>query len=230
VKVLPCGWTVCDRHIRNNDLVNCPGCHANHSQHKEHRYPVNKTIDLQLKLYETNENLNRAFVKFADFKNAYNDPFGYINQFFEQLIELTFKREDEVIESVHAHFESVRDHVNERRNRYLATEHTYKTDKVRKFKRMNVKRLEDDLNNFKKKTEMQIQDKNVLTNFNLEESLKETNEKVTSIQKSITDSLTDLLNKDAYQLTSRSNYINYEKIFGELTVKEKVICFSLNLC
>jgi hypothetical protein len=75
--VLPCGWTVCDRHVRNKDLVNCPGCHVNHSQQKEPKFPVNKTVDLQIKLQDTEANLQRTIEKFSVFKNAHNDPYGF---------------------------------------------------------------------------------------------------------------------------------------------------------
>ena len=77
--MLPCGWTVCDRHLRNNDLVICKGCKANHSQHhKDHKFPVNKTVALQIKLNETSENLNRAFEKFSVLKSAHDDPQGIL--------------------------------------------------------------------------------------------------------------------------------------------------------
>jgi hypothetical protein len=136
---------------------------------------------------------------------------------------MTLTREAEVIESVHAHFEAIREQVNAKRAKYMATETSMKVDRVKRFKRINVKKLEDELESFRKKTETQAQDRNALANFHLEDSLKETNKKVAGIEKSMSESLNDLLNKEAYQLTARSNFINYERMFGELMIKDKVL-------
>ena len=229
--VLPCGWTVCDKHLKNDDLKTCASCKANHSQTNEKdlfKFPVNKSIDLQLKLHETYEILQRTLAKYKNFKVAYDDPYGYIDGFFERLLKEISNREEEVIISIREHFALINKQVTDIRNKYKKAAELNRQQvqqgginpnmiekKVQKLKRINAKKLEEELLSFQPS-----EDKTVAITVDFETNLMKTNERIYEIEKILNEGLDNLINKESYQLTALSPYISYEKIFGELEIKE----------
>jgi hypothetical protein len=221
--VLPCGLTICERHLKHSELAVCPGCKANHNS--ETRLPVNKSIEKQLKLSDANKHLSRVLNKFEEFKAAQTSPDAYVDDFFNNLDHKIEDRQNEVIQSLNTYFEKMKARSKEARAKCRGTDTVLKADLVKKFKKVNSKRIEEDIENLKIKIDPHSSESKAST-FDLEGTLKEANDRMASIEKLIDDSVNIFFHKDAYLLTQRSNYINFERIFGDFVIREyPFVCF-----
>ena len=107
---LPCGWTVCDLHVKNDDLAQCLFCGQSHrlADAPAARFPVNKPVEIQLGKRRMRDSLASAQERLDDFRRLQHDPYQYVCQHFEKLIQRVYAREGEIIQSVQAYFDAAR--------------------------------------------------------------------------------------------------------------------------
>lgn len=220
--VLPCGWTICEIHLQNFDFNNCPSCKSTHPAQANSKFPVNKSVEIQLKLIELVENFSRTKERFDNFKLAYNDPGVFVDDFFNQLVEKVNKRRGEVVESVNRYFESMIVKINEAKAKYKPsedgvtsiTQQNAKMERLKRLRKVNVKKVEDELSGFNGTIQAHKQMKTV--DPQMETSILETNQRLSEIELMLDNHLKGFFDENAYQLTPKSNHLSYERIFGEL--------------
>ena len=83
--LLPCGWTVCDLHLKNNELFNCVICQGSHKPN-DRAYIINKYAAIfcnKRKIRESLEIINECMAKLKQF---HNNPNESAYEYFDKLI------------------------------------------------------------------------------------------------------------------------------------------------
>ena len=76
---LPCGWTVCDYHIKNNDLEQCLFCGISHRINDGQKYLTNKPIEINLNKKRLRESIGKAKERLEEFRRIQDDPYNFVN-------------------------------------------------------------------------------------------------------------------------------------------------------
>jgi hypothetical protein len=224
--VIPCGWTVCDVHIRNNELTNCALCHGSHLSENA-TYPINKAFEIHMKALRTNESINQVSEKLTDLKTIQKEPHIYIADFFAKLVERVHVREKEVTDSVHSYFDRMIFEINQIKQRYKELE-SDPNGQYFKMKNFDLNRLDEELEAYKKDNEARMANlRSQLTfvpdNVATEKNLRETNKRLAEIERTLSEQLSNFLDKEGFILTARSTDIaKCEDFCGKLLVREKV--------
>jgi hypothetical protein len=115
---LPCGFTACDFHLKNNDLDQCVFCGSAHRIGDGHRYLINKPIEINMGKKRLRESITRARERLDDFRRIQDDPNHFVNDYFDKLVKQVHAREAEIIQSVQGHFDAVLERIGEIRNNF----------------------------------------------------------------------------------------------------------------
>ena len=111
--VLPCGWTICEDHLKNGEISNCRFCK------KQHKYEPNKHLNIKvltlLKRKKQAKEINELEKSVEELKTALNDPEYYIDNYFRKLIDEMQLRKEEILESIKKYFEDKIDKIEERK-------------------------------------------------------------------------------------------------------------------
>jgi hypothetical protein len=211
--VLPCGWTVCDFHVKNNELVNCFKCSATHLATGE--YLVNKSLGMHWNLVKTQQNLDRTFNKISEFRLASTNPYHYTLNYYDNLLNEINKREKESIDIVCMYFANMANKVKILKNRVKMLEPDI-DENVERLVSVDIDHLENELQKF--------QAKKSADGSNFDRLIESTNEKSNEIYGKLNKHLYNLLDGKPYFLSPISMNINFE-LFGKLVVNKEMVKF-----
>ena len=213
--VLTCGWTVCDTHLKSDELTKCALCKKNHRIGDGKINPINKSVEIQLNKLELMESYVKISRRIIDLKQALRDPYDYIYQYFEKLIYKIDLRREETIESVKDHFNSIIERLIEERDRLKANLQD-ETKFCLKNKDLSI--IEDKLSELINES---VKNKNVNLKV-IEANLTESKSRLKEIEASLNQMFQSLLDHKAYDLSVQSLDLNNADIFGQLVVKKSI--------
>jgi hypothetical protein len=209
--VLPCGWTVCDYHVKNNELLNCFKCNSAHVATGE--YLVNKSLEMHWNLIKTQQNLDRTFNKISEFRLACANPYNYSLNYYDKLLNEINNREKESMNVVRAYFANMTNKVMVLKNRIKMLEPDI-DENVERLVSVDIDHLEKDLHKF--------QAKKSGTDVNFDKLIESTNEKSNKIYGKLNKHLYNLLDGKPYVLSPLSTNINFE-LFGKLVINKEMV-------
>jgi hypothetical protein len=145
--ILPCGWTVCEQHLKNRELLKCRFCI------QKHEYEPNKHVNMKVLTLLNKEKQARKLKELEqsveEFKTVFNDPEYYIDNIFRELIDKMQQRKEETLESIKNYFENEIDKIEERKASLLQR---LKQDEefIRNMKKLSPNEILNGLNQLKK--------------------------------------------------------------------------------
>jgi WD40 repeat protein len=213
---LPCGWTVCQIHLENNDLKECVFCTESHRKNDGKSYPVNKPADIHFNKCRLEESIQKASEKLEGLKLVQTDPYNFFYEYFEKLLNKVHIREGEVLESIKSHFDTVIHEIKEIRDKYKPLEQD-KYQSVVDFKNENLELLENELKEIIEFNKPQINGSSLI---DFDKKLKENRKRIEQIEKIFDQKVDSLMDNTTYEL-SPIEECDYGKLFGKLTIQKK---------
>jgi hypothetical protein len=81
--LIPSGWTICKHHVDKNEVNECKNCLKPHINTQ--KYPVITPIQVYLHQKRQKEKIPKLIEKLYDLKSLQNDPYSFINDYFEKI-------------------------------------------------------------------------------------------------------------------------------------------------
>jgi hypothetical protein len=220
--VLPCGWTVCDTHVKNGELIfGCKYCKKSHE--KDGAYTVNMQMNMKFNEKKMWQNLERLARELADFKSIQNDPYNYAYDFFSNIKNQIHLGEQEAIQAVQNHFDLMLTKIDEIMSEFKSSQNEHakclETIEVNEYETFVQNESENCRNNL-----------NSMSLIELEAYFNKTNDKLKEIEEKMKSCLNEYLDKDRYQLSQKSGTnLNMDKYFGRLLIKPAKLKFNLSI-
>jgi hypothetical protein len=217
--ILPCGWTVCESHVNNNEIVQCVFCSKSHFTSDGTQYSVNRSIEIHLNQKKLKDGITRTDFKLTYFKVLQSDPYSnYIFKYFDALINKITARENELVESIKNHFGSMVTKLKGIRDKTLDADDQ---ETLNAFKKIDLGPFIEQLN-YLKKEKFDETEVDVSSSFTqLDALLKENRKRITAIERVLDESLDGLLENTTYELSDKMKPMDYDELFGKLIIKNK---------
>ncbi len=208
--ILPCSYTVCDFHVKCDDLVKCLFCDQNHKTSENNKYPVNRVEEIKLKNKSIKKDLREMEQTLKDFQTIQDDPNVHVYNYFEKLRGKIHERKDEIVESITQHFESMLEKIDSILKKYKE-----KNQSCFRQNSLNLNEIEENL----KKYEAEINNSN-LNLIKLGIKIKEAKCFMQKIDEDMQTFKDDLIQKsEMYKLTYKKIDLDYEELFGRIYVE-----------
>lgn len=113
---LPCGWAVCESHVISNECrLNCMVCEEAHEINLGNCI-YSKNLGIKYLKYISQKNETYLIDQLDDFEKLKNDPYNYVYQYFESLINKIDQHREAVINSVNDYFFRIIDDIKQTRD------------------------------------------------------------------------------------------------------------------
>jgi hypothetical protein len=217
--ILPCGWTVCESHVNNNEIVACVFCGKSHFTSDGTQYNVNRSIEIHLNQKKLKDGLTRTDFKLTYFKVLQSDPYSnYIFKYFDSLINKITARENELVASIKNHFGPMIVMLKSIRDKSLDSDDQ---ESLNAFKSIDLGPFIEQVNYLKneKNDDLKV---DASSNFTeLDAKLKENRKRITAIERALDESLDSLLENTTYELSEKMKSMDYDELFGKLIITNK---------
>jgi hypothetical protein len=225
--ILPCGWTVCESHVNNNEIAQCPYCGKAHFSDDGTQYHVNRTVEVHLNQKKLKDGITRADFKLTYFKVLQSDPHAnYIAKYFDSLIAKITARENELLDAVRGHFAPMVEKLKGIRDRTLV-----ETDQetLAKFKEIDLEPYAQLVVHLKEAKVDEIKVEPDSDMKQLDAQLKENRKVISEIERALDESLDGLLENTTYELSDKMKMMDLDELYGKLIIKNKSRFFFISM-
>lgn len=115
---LPCGWTVCDTHIKNDEIKQCFQCDNEHNA-KSGEYKINQQVLTNMKNEQLRMKVESEKKKLSDFKNTVDYPVQFIEKVYETHLKELQNRMEKVQSILEKYVTSQKELIDEAKKEHL---------------------------------------------------------------------------------------------------------------